>query len=37
VAAVGWYTPERIAGDDDAPGFTRGYIERAEAERTANR
>mgnify|MGYP002762715941 CR=1 FL=1 len=36
VAAVGWYTPERIAGDD-VPGFTRGYVERAEAERTASR
>lgn len=34
IAAVGWYTLGRIAGDDDVPGFTRGHVEAAEAKRS---
>lgn len=33
VASVGWYTLNRIAGDD-VPGFTRGHVESAENART---
>ncbi|QZP37653.1 NUDIX domain-containing protein [Halobaculum magnesiiphilum] len=40
VAAVDWYTLDRVAGDDgdeaDMPGFTRGYVEAAEAARTTD-
>lgn len=36
VAAVDWYTLDRVAGDD-VPGFTRGYVEAAESARTTDR
>ncbi|UIP01192.1 NUDIX hydrolase [Halobaculum sp. CBA1158] len=34
VAAVDWYTVHRIERDDEVPGFTRGHVEAAEAERS---
>ncbi len=37
VASVDWYGLDRIAAADDVPEFTRGYVERAEAARTASR
>ncbi|MFC6785279.1 NUDIX hydrolase [Halobaculum halobium] len=34
IAAVDWYTLDRIASEEDVPEFTRGYVEAAERART---